>query len=301
MEIDKHIAELLVSEKCLEESQVKTLCERVKNILIEEPNVLRLQSPIVVCGDIHGQMHDLRELLRVGNDPQNTTYLFMGDYVDRGYYSVETLELLLLYKLKYPNSFYLLRGNHESRQITSVYGFMDEIYRKYGNNTIWRYCVDVFDYMPIAAVIDNQYFCVHAGLSPQIKCIDEINTIKRSVEIPPQGSFSDLMWSDPEEIQGWSMSARGAGWLFGSLAVEDFNYINNIKMICRSHQLVNEGVKLMFDKKLVIVWSAPNYCYRCGNSAKIMKIQDNDEKYLDVQTMTKEIPPHYSKVFSYFL
>jgi len=140
--------------------------------MLEEPNVLRLQSPIVVCGDVHGQLHDVKELLKKGGDPKETKYLFLGDYVDRGYYSVETLELLMLFKIKYPDNFFLLRGNHESRQITSVYGFMDEIYRKYGNNNIWKYCVDMFDYMPIAAVIDEMYFCVHAGLSPHIIMID---------------------------------------------------------------------------------------------------------------------------------
>jgi diadenosine tetraphosphatase ApaH/serine/threonine PP2A family protein phosphatase len=298
MNIDKHIEELLVSEKCLDEGQMKILCERVKNILIDEPNVLRLKSPIILCGTLYGRIQCLRDILKVGGDPKSTTYLFMGNYVDKGSNSVETIQLLLLYKLKYPDSFFLLRGSHESRPLSSYYGFTNEIYRKYGNYIIWRFCMDVFDYLPISAVIDSQYFCVHAGLSPLIKSIDNINSIKRNVEIPHQGSLCDLLWSDPSEIEGWAPSPAGAGWLFGNLVVEDFNYINNIKMICRARQIMFEGNELMFDNKLVTLFSAPNPRY--GGKGKIMKIKGNNEEYIVVTQTIKELPD-YSNIYPYFL
>ena len=123
--------------------------------------------------------------------------------------------------MKYPAHVTLLRGNHESRQITSVYGFYDEVVRKYGNPNPWKYCTEVFDCLGIAALVDGRIFCVHAGLSPEIRTIDQINTIERRAEIPHEGPFCDLMWSDPEEIESWGMNARGAGWLFGARVTKE--------------------------------------------------------------------------------
>lgn len=141
--------------------------------------------------------------------------------MDRGFYSIETFELLMCLKVKYPGHVTLLRGNHESRQITSVYGFYDEVVRKYGNPNPWKYCTEVFDCLGIAALVDGRIFCVHAGLSPEIRTIDQINTIERRMEIPHEGAFCDLMWSDPEEIESWGMNARGAGWLFGARVTKE--------------------------------------------------------------------------------
>lgn len=205
-----------------------------------------------------------------------TNYLFLGDFVDRGFYSVETFLLLLALKVRYPDRITIIRGNHESRQITQVYGFYDECVRKYGSATVWRYCTEVFDYLALAALIDNRVFCVHGGLSPSIESLDQIRVIDRKQEVPHDGAMCDLLWSDPEEgVEGWGLSPRGAGFLFGGDTVQKFCEANGLDLIARAHQLVMEGYKSMFQDKVVTVWSAPNYCYRCGNVAAILELDGN--------------------------
>jgi len=211
----------------------------------------------------------------VGGECPETNYLFMGDFVDRGFYSVETFLLLLALKVRYPDRIMLIRGNHESRQITQVYGFYDECIRKYGSVNVWRYCCEIFDYLSLSATIDDRIFCVHGGLSPSINTLDQIRTIDRRQEVPHDGAMCDLLWSDPDDINGWGLSPRGAGYLFGGDVSSAFNQTNNVELIARAHQLVMEGYKLLFQDSVVTVWSAPNYCYRCGNVAAILEIDDH--------------------------
>lgn len=171
MNIDECIT-TIKNSKILTEKIVKQCCERCKEILMEESNVQPVNAPVTVCGDIHGQFYDLLELFRIGGDIPDTNYVFIGDFVDRGYNSVETIELLICLKIKYPSHITLLRGNHESRQVTVVYGFLDEIIRKYGNSNPWNYFMELFDYFPLGALIDNSVFCIHGGLSPELKTLD---------------------------------------------------------------------------------------------------------------------------------
>lgn len=204
----------------------------------------------------------------------------MGDFVDRGFNSVETFLLLLALKVRYPDRITLIRGNHETRQITQVYGFYDECWRKYGSLNVWRYCTDVFDYLSLASLIEDKVFCVHGGLSPSISSLDDIRAIDRKQEVPHDGAMCDLMWSDPDEgIEGWTVSLRGAGYLFGGDMVNLFLKQNNLELICRAHQLVMDGYRKLFNDTLVTVWSAPNYCYRCGNTASILQLSDKLEQH----------------------
>ncbi|KAA8496136.1 Serine/threonine-protein phosphatase 4 catalytic subunit [Porphyridium purpureum] len=259
----------------LTELEVRLLCAKAREILIEEANVQIINGPVTIAGDIHGQFYDLMELFRVGGDVPDTKYLFLGDFVDRGYFSVESFLLLLVLKVRWPDRVSLIRGNHESRQITQVYGFYDECLRKYGTANVWRYCTEVFDYLSLGALINGRVFCLHGGLSPSITDIDQIRAIDRKQEVPHDGAMCDLMWSDPEDIEGWALSPRGAGYLFGASVVKQFNHANQLELIARAHQLVMEGYKLMFDNTVVTVWSAPNYCYRCGNVAAILHLDEN--------------------------
>ncbi|KAI4459152.1 serine/threonine-protein phosphatase pp2a-related [Holotrichia oblita] len=267
-----------ISKQCkyLPENDLKKLCDKVNEILLEESNVQPVSTPVTVCGDIHGQFYDLEELFRKGGQVPDTNYVFLGDFVDRGYYSLETFTRLLTLKAKYPEKITLLRGNHESRQITQVYGFYDECLTKYGNVNAWKYCCGVFDLLTVAALIDEKILCVHGGLSPEVITVDQIRCLERNQEIPHKGAFCDLVWSDPEDIEAWATSPRGAGYLFGAKVTHDFMRINNLSLICRAHQLVHEGYKYMFDDKLVTVWSAPNYCYRCGNIASILEFETTE-------------------------
>eukprot|EP00128_Syssomonas_multiformis_P010055 Colp12_sorted_trinity150504_noHs@21687 len=179
--------------KYLPEGDLKKLCTIVSEILLEESNVLPVSSPVTICGDIHGQFYDLEALFKTGGSVPETSYIFMGDFVDRGYYSLETFTRLLTLKARYPDRVVLLRGNHESRQITQVYGFYDECMTKYGNPNAWIYCTNVFDLLTLAAVVDGQVLCVHGGLSPDISTLDQIRTIHRNEEIPHQGAFCDIL------------------------------------------------------------------------------------------------------------
>ncbi|KAK0561083.1 sporulation-induced protein [Tilletia horrida] len=260
--------------KYLPEPDIMALCENVKALLMEESNIQPVSSPVTVCGDIHGQFWDLLELFRVGGQPPDTAYIFMGDFVDRGYFSLETFSLLMAFKARYPDRITLLRGNHESRQITQVYGFYDECQHKYGNANVWKSCCQVFDYLNLAAIIDGRVLCVHGGLSPEVRTLDQIRILARAQEVPHEGAFCDLMWSDPDDIETWKVSPRGAGWLFGGAVTKEFNHVNDLQLIARAHQLVQEGYKLMHDNQIVTVWSAPNYCYRCGNVASIFQVGD---------------------------
>ncbi len=300
---DKWI-ETIKQSKCLTEHDLKILCDKVRELLSEESNVQPVSAPVIVCGDIHGQFYDLMNLFEKGGDLPDKKYLFLGDYVDRGYNSVETLEYLLCLKLKYQGRITLLRGNHESRQICFSYGFYEEITRKYGNANPWRYFNDLFDYLPIAAIIEGKIFCVHGGLSPLISTVDQIRLINRKQEIPHEGAYCDLMWSDPDDIEAWVISQRGAGYVFGWKVVNEFNRINDLTLVCRAHQLVNEGYKYWFkDKNLVTVWSAPNYCYRCGNKASILKLgpklEQNFELF-DVNEKSDKVPQPKT-IVPYFL
>ncbi|EDK39669.2 hypothetical protein PGUG_03767 [Meyerozyma guilliermondii ATCC 6260] len=255
---------------------VQQLCHNLKSQLLGDPNILSVQSPITVVGDIHGQYHDLLEIFQIGGYPPHTNYLFLGDYVDRGYYSVETISLLIALKLRYPSRVFLIRGNHESRTITTNYGFYTEVLHKYqGSSDVWTYITDVFDYLPLGATIDGRVFATHGGLSPSCQRLDQIRATDRFKEIPHDGIMADLVWSDPDpEILDFKLSPRGAGYLFGADVMNKFCHDNGLSQLVRAHQLCNEGYVSYWGGKCLTVWSAPNYCYRCGNKASVLEVTD---------------------------
>ena len=175
----------------------------------------------------------------LNNGKQN--FIFLGDFVDRGYFSLETFTLLMCLKAKYPDRVTLIRGNHESRQITQVYGFYEECQTKYGNASVWKSCCQVFDFLALAAIVDGSVLCVHGGLSPEIRTLDQLRVVARAQEIPHEGAFCDLVWSDPEEVATWAVSPRGAGWLFGDKVATEVGSIPH-RVPYRSLTLGNSSI-----------------------------------------------------------
>ncbi|RKO88460.1 Metallo-dependent phosphatase-like protein [Blyttiomyces helicus] len=182
--------------------------------------------------------------------PPKSRYLFLGDYVDRGQHSVETICLLFAYKLKFPDSIFLLRGNHEDSQLNRVYGSTDECKRKY-NMKVWKTFVDCFNYMPVAAMISYNVFCCHGGLSPDLLKISQVDLIRRPCPIPEEGLTCNLLWADPEK------NISGASWIFPADVAERFCRENDIDLVCRAHQVVEDGYEFFANRKLITVFLHP--------------------------------------------
>eukprot|EP01060_Flectonema_neradi_P007015 TRINITY_DN1484_c0_g1_i2.p1 TRINITY_DN1484_c0_g1~~TRINITY_DN1484_c0_g1_i2.p1 ORF type:complete len:337 (+),score=35.97 TRINITY_DN1484_c0_g1_i2:268-1278(+) len=191
---NKHGKQVLV---LLKEDEIKHVQTKTREILMQQPTLLELDGPIKVAGDIHGQYYDLLRLFDRGGFPPDANYLFLGDYVDRGKHSMEVICLLFCYKIKYPENFFLLRGNHESAAINRMYGFYDDCKRRY-NVKLWKGFTDVFNCLPAAATIGEKILCMHGGISPDLSDLRHIRDVTRPTEVPDQGLLCDLLWADPE-------------------------------------------------------------------------------------------------------
>ena len=259
----------------LKEEEIKFLIDKSYQIIKEQKMLVELEAPLHVCGDIHGQYYDLLRIFEHCGYPGEYNYLFLGDYVDRGKQSLETVSLLLCYKIKYPEKVTLLRGNHESSVTNRIYGFYDECKRRY-NIRLWKSFTDLFNYLPVAALIDDKILCMHGGLSPDLKSIQNIQDISRPTDIPDQGLLCDLLWSDPDkEAVDYDENDRGVSVIFGEKVVTDFNKKNDLDLIIRAHQVVDEGYEFFANRQLITIFSAPNYCGEFDNSAGIMIIDDS--------------------------
>lgn len=236
--------------------------------------LLELMAPIKIVGDIHGQYSDLLHMFEFGGRPPSANYLFLGDYVDRGKQSLETICLLLAYKIKYPENFFLLRGNHECASINRIYGFYDECKRRFSIK-MWKVFTDCFMCLPIAAVVAEKIFCVHGGLSPEHHSMDQIRRIARPTDVPDSGIICDLLWSDPDQdIDGWGENDRGVSYVFGAKVVSKFLRQNDLDLVCRAHQVVEDGYEFFGRRRLVTIFSAPNYCGEFDNAASILTVDE---------------------------
>ena len=259
----------------LKEEEIKFLIEKSLTIIKEQKMLVELEAPLHVCGDIHGQYYDLLRIFEHCGYPGEYNYLFLGDYVDRGKQSLETICLLLCYKIKYPEKVTLLRGNHESSVTNRIYGFYDECKRRY-NVKLWKSFTDLFNCLPVAALIDDKILCMHGGLSPDLKNIQNIQDISRPTDIPDQGLLCDLLWSDPDkDAVEYDENDRGVSVIFGEKVVTDFNKKNDLDLIIRAHQVVDDGYEFFANRQLITIFSAPNYCGEFDNSAGIMIIDDS--------------------------
>jgi len=258
----------------LDERYIHLICGRAREILMNQPMLLELACPINIVGDIHGQYYDLLRLFEYGGFPPTQNYLFLGDYVDRGKQSLECATLCLAYKVKYPENFFVLRGNHECASINRIYGFYDECKRRYSIK-LWKTFCDVFNCLPAAAVIEEKILCLHGGLSPELTDLKQIGRIVRPTDVPDTGLLCDIIWADPEpDLDGWGENDRGVSFVFGENIVSSFLHKHDLDLICRAHQVVEEGYEFFANRQLVTLFSAPNYCGEFDNAAAIMKVDE---------------------------
>ena len=258
----------------LTEGEIRWLCIKGREVFTSQPVLLELEAPIKICGDIHGQYYDLLRLFEYGGFPPTANYLFLGDYVDRGKQSLETICLLLAYKIKYPENFFILRGNHECASINRIYGFYDECKRRY-NIKLWKTFTDCFNCLPVAAIVDEKIFCMHGGLSPELQNMEQIKRIMRPTDIPDTGLLCDLLWADPDkDIVGWGENDRGVSFTFGEDVVAQFLRRHDLDLVCRAHQVVEDGYEFFARRQLVTIFSAPNYCGEFDNAGAMMSVDD---------------------------
>ena len=243
---------------CLKNAEITAVCSAARELFLSQPALLELSAPVKIVGDVHGQYTDLIRLFEMCGFPPASNYLFLGDYVDRGKQSLETILLLLCYKLKFPENFFLLRGNHECANVTRVYGFYDECKRRC-NIKIWKTFIDTFNTLPIAATVAGKIFCVHGGLSPSLSHMDDIRGIARPTDVPDYGLLNDLLWSDPADMEeDWEPNERGVSYCFGKKVIMGFLQRHDFDLVCRAHMVVEDGYEFYQDRILVTVFSAPN-------------------------------------------
>lgn len=260
---------------CLKQSEITLLCLAAREVFLSQPTLIELSPPVKIVGDVHGQYSDLIRLFEMCGFPPQSNYLFLGDYVDRGKQSLETILLLLCYKVKYPENFFLLRGNHECANVTRVYGFYDECKRR-TSLKIWKTFVDVFNTLPIAAIVASKIFCVHGGLSPSLSSMDDIKRIQRPTDVPDYGLLNDLLWSDPSDTAAdWEDNERGVSYCFGKAVINEFLGKYDMDLICRAHMVVEDGYEFWNDRTLVTVFSAPNYCGEFDNYGACMSVSED--------------------------
>ena len=266
----------ICQELSIKEDQCNYIIDKSYEIIQKEESLLKIQAPLYICGDIHGQYYDLLRVFDILNYPPQSTFLFLGDYVDRGKQSLECLLLLLCLKIQYPDKIFLLRGNHECEALNKIYGFYDECKRRLSIKC-FKKITNLFNMMPISALINENILCMHGGLSKDLQDIEQINKILRPTDIPNEGLLCDLLWSDPNEnlTEDFGINERNISITFSKDYVKNFVEKNNLDLICRAHQVVEEGFEFFADMKLVTVFTAPNYMGEFDNNGGILEIGED--------------------------
>ncbi|OMJ08821.1 Serine/threonine-protein phosphatase 5 [Smittium culicis] len=300
-------------QKKLPARYVYVLLLHIIKLLKELPSLVDIDisegSKLIICGDVHGQYYDLLNIFKLAGSPSPTNgFLFNGDFVDRGSFSVETVILLFSYKLLYPNSFFLNRGNHESISMNKFYGFEGEVLAKFGSSTngkqIFELFTEAFNCLPVSHVVKNQIYVVHGGLYSEDVTeekngvtLDMIRKIDRFKQPGDSGLLAESLWSDPQALPGRSPNRRGVAIQFGPDVTEQFLKLNNLKMIVRSHEQKDNGYEIAHDGKCVTVFSAPNYCDEMGNLGAFMEVSpDLSIKYTTFAAV--EHPPVKSMAYA---
>ena len=249
-------------------------------------------GPVNVCGDIHGQFYDLLRIFDCCGHPDEQNYLFLGDYVDRGRQSLETICLLFAYKVQHPSKVTLLRGNHESESISRIYGFYDECRRRVSIKAWKKFCL-VFNYMPVACVISGRILCMHGGISQELSNIAQINELERPTDIPDNGLLCDLLWADPDNeitAEYEENQKRGVSFAFNAVALNKFLKLNDLDLVVRAHEVVEDGYEFFGGRSLLTVFSAPNYAGEYNNKGGMLSVDENMECNLKIFEPVEEEP-----------
>ncbi|KAL4427037.1 hypothetical protein ABPG74_000992 [Tetrahymena malaccensis] len=307
----KLIRDHLQKEGRISKENLIKLIDDCNRILKNEPNLIVLQDPLTVVGDIHGQFYDLLKILEVGGSPENTKYLFLGDFVDRGSFSIEVLILLYSIKINFPETVYFLRGNHECRQMTTFFNFRDECKYKF-DQELYEIVMDSFDLMPLSCIINGKFLALHGGISPELKALDDIKRVDRFKEPPRQGIFCDLLWSDPVDNDDGLCETpyrvndvRGCSYFYGNDAVRKFLDDNQLISVIRAHEAQIDGYKMhrwngSEFPVVITIFSAPNYCDVYNNKGAVIKFENNT---LNIQqynyTQHPYLLPHFMDIFTW--
>ena len=308
----KLLKEHLTQEGKLDKEDILEIIELFKQTVKNESNIVKVQDPVSIVGDIHGQFYDLLKIFEYGGNPEKTTYLFLGDYVDRGLFSIECVLLLMALKLNYKSTINMLRGNHECRQLTSFFNFKQECEVKYDLEVYDRF-MEAFDALPLACIINEKFLAVHGGISPDLSIIGDLNKLNRFSETPKNGPMCDLVWADPCEKDDealnieWSENkTRGCSFIFGAKSVTPFLQNNDLLSIVRGHEAQLEGSKISkwnsttVFPSVITIFSAPNYCDVYNNKGALLKLVDNK---INIQQYNFSphpfILPNFLNVFSW--
>lgn len=299
----------------LHEAQAVRILRDATELLASEPNLLEVPAPVTVCGDIHGQYYDLMKLFEVGGDPADTSYLFLGDYVDRGSFSIECLLYLYSLKLTYPDTLFILRGNHECKHLTEYFTFKNECLHKYSND-LYEESLRSFNALPLGAIMNKQFFCVHGGLSPELKTLNDLVKLDRFREPPTKGLMCDLLWADPiEDYDEDDMdqtfmrnTVRGCSYAFTYKASCQFLERTGLLSIIRAHEAQDAGyrmykrTKTMGFPSLLTMFSAPNYLDNYNNKAAVLKYENNVMNIRQFNSSPHPYwLPHFMDVFTWSL
>ena len=291
-------------------TQIIRQCE---DVLHREPNLLDMKDPLVIVGDLHGQFYDFEKVLELGGSPASSKYLFLGDFVDRGCFSTEVMLLLYAIKLNYPETTYLLRGNHECRQMTSFFNFRKECLTKF-DLEIYEIFMNSFDSLPLACIVNGKFLALHGGIGPELRTLEDIRTLNRFLEPPKSGVLCDVLWADPVNSEdGKSQErfrandVRGCSYFFNSEAVVKFLKRNELLSVIRAHEAQLEGYKMHTWGStsfpfVITIFSAPNYCDVYNNKGAIIKFQQgNLSIHQLVYTAHPYILPNYMDIFEWSL
>lgn len=266
----------------LQKQDALKIITKATEIFRREQNMVSLEDPVTVVGDIHGQYYDLLKILEVGGNPETTKYLFLGDYVDRGMFSFEVLLLLYSLKINYPNTIIMIRGNHESRQMTTMFSFRKECISKQDLD-FYEAVMNSFDSIPLACILNSSFLSVHGGISPELKTLKDIQSVNRFIEPPRSGLLCDLLWSDPVDSPDGKTTevyktneTRGCSYFFGADATKRLLKENDLISVIRGHEVQKDGYKMQFWNgnefpSIITIFSAPNYCDCYKNKGAVIK------------------------------